>query len=58
MQLRPPVGTPTLPQELEPSVMVPENVRKQLGDRGVDEIPRVVAYDGSGRAYQRAPTRF
>lgn len=39
MQLRPPAGTPTLPKKLEPSeglswVMVPENIRKELGEGG------------------------
>jgi hypothetical protein len=37
--------------------MLPDNLRKELGDRGVDEIVKVVAQDGSGRTYGRGLTR-
>lgn len=62
MQMQPPLGSPRLPTKLEPSegfawVMVPENIREVLGDRGVDEIAEVYANDGAGRLYGRSLTR-
>lgn len=61
MQLNPPLGMPKLPQRLEPSqgfnwMLLPDKLREGLGDRGVDEIRTVLAYDGSGRRYERELT--
>lgn len=63
MQLNPPLGTPKLPQRLEPSqgfnwVLLPDKLRESLGDRDVDEIRTVLAYDGSGWKYEREITRW